>query len=69
VEVVRLLEQALGRQAKREFLPIQPGDVPETFAEIADLEAAVGFTPKTSIEEGIRRFVAWYRSYIGCSKQ
>jgi UDP-glucuronate 4-epimerase len=69
VEVVRLLEQALGRQAKRELLPMQPGDVPETFAEIADLEAAVGFTPKTSIEEGIRRFVAWYHSYIGCSKQ
>jgi len=63
VEIVRLLEEALGRQAKRELLPIQPGDVPETFADIADLEAAVGFKPKTSIEEGIRRFVAWYRGY------
>jgi UDP-glucuronate 4-epimerase len=69
VEVVRLLEQALGRRTEHELLPMQPGDVPETFAEIADLEAAVGFTPKTSIDEGIRRFVAWYRSYIGCSKQ
>jgi UDP-glucuronate 4-epimerase len=68
-EVVRLLEKALGRAATRELLPIQPGDVPDTFAEIADLEAAVGFNPKTSIEEGIRRFVAWYRTYIGCSKQ
>jgi UDP-glucuronate 4-epimerase len=65
VEVVRLLEQALGRQTKRELLPMQPGDVPETFAEIADLEAAVGFKPKTSIVEGIRRFVTWYRSYTG----
>lgn len=69
VEVVRLLEEALGRQAKRELLPMQPGDVPATFADIADLEAAVGFKPKTSIEEGVRRFVAWYRSYKGLSNK
>jgi UDP-glucuronate 4-epimerase len=68
-EVVRLLEEALGRQTERELLPMQPGDVPETFADTADLEAAVGFKPKTSIEEGIRGFVTWYRSYIGGSKQ
>jgi UDP-glucuronate 4-epimerase len=64
-EVVRLLEEALGRTAERELLPMQPGDVPETYADIADLEAAVGFKPKTPIEDGIRRFVAWYRSYKG----
>jgi UDP-glucuronate 4-epimerase len=63
VEIVHLLEEALGRQAQRELLPMQPGDVPETFADVADLEAAVGFKPSTSIEEGIRRFVAWYREY------
>jgi UDP-glucuronate 4-epimerase len=44
---------------------MEPGDVPETFADTADLERAVGFTPKTSINEGIRRFVAWYRTYNG----
>jgi UDP-glucuronate 4-epimerase len=62
-EVVRLLEQALGREARRELLPMQPGDVLETFADVADLEAAVGFRPTTPIDDGIRRFVAWYRDY------
>jgi len=64
-EVVRLLEQALGREAKRELLPMQPGDVPETCADVADLEAAVGFRPNTPIAEGVRRFVDWYRDYTG----
>ena len=63
-EVVRLLEEALGRRASRELLPMQPGDVPETCADVADLEAAVGFRPNTPIEEGVRRFVAWYRGYV-----
>lgn len=62
-DVVRLLERELGRPAERELLPIQLGDVPATYADISDLAAAVGFAPKTPIEEGIRRFVAWYRSY------
>lgn len=64
-EVVRLLEQELGRTAQRELLPMQPGDVPATYADIDDLAAAVGFAPRTPIEEGIRRFVAWYREYTG----
>lgn len=68
LQVVRLLEIALGCTAKRELLPMQPGDVPDTFADVAELEAAVGFKPKTSIEEGIARFVAWYRSYTGRSE-
>jgi UDP-glucuronate 4-epimerase len=62
-EVVRLIEQATGRTAIRELLPMQPGDVPETCADIADLQAAVGFTPATPIAEGVRRFVDWYRGY------
>jgi UDP-glucuronate 4-epimerase len=61
-EVVRLIEQAIGKPALRELLPMQPGDVPETYADVADLERAVGFRPKTSIEEGIRRFVDWFRA-------
>jgi UDP-glucuronate 4-epimerase len=61
--VLDLLEQAIGRKALREVLPIQPGDVPDTCADISDLTAAIGFQPKTSIEEGIGRFVAWYREY------
>ena len=64
-EVVRLIEEALGRKAIRELLPMQPGDVPETYADVADLAAAVDFAPRTPIEEGVRRFVAWYRTYRG----
>jgi UDP-glucuronate 4-epimerase len=64
-EVVRVLERELGREAQYELLPMQPGDVPETCADVSDLERAIGFRPATPIEEGIRRFVAWYRDYHG----
>jgi UDP-glucuronate 4-epimerase len=57
------LEKALGREAKKNFLPMQPGDVPNTFADVDDLVADVGFKPSTQIEDGIERFVQWYRSY------
>ncbi len=61
--VVALLEQALGRSAQREMLPMQPGDVPATYADVDDLMRDVGFRPSTSIADGIARFVAWYRDY------
>jgi UDP-glucuronate 4-epimerase len=64
--VVRLLEQELGRKAKIELVPMQLGDVPETRAEIDDLIRDVGFRPATSIEDGARKFVAWYREYHRC---
>ena len=60
-----LLEQALGTKAKRELLPMQPGDVPETYADVDDLMRDVGFRPSTPIETGIRNFVDWYRAYTG----
>jgi UDP-glucuronate 4-epimerase len=60
---IRILEEKLGRRAQVELLPSQPGDVPDTFADVDDLYNAVGFRPQTSIEEGIERFVAWYREY------
>jgi UDP-glucuronate 4-epimerase len=60
------LEQALGRPAKKNFLPMQAGDVPATYADVQDLIDDVGFKPDTPLEEGIRRFVEWYRSYYGC---
>ncbi len=66
--VVELLEQELGCPATKELVPIQPGDVTETRADVADLMRDVGFRPSTSIEEGIRRFVAWYRAYRGLSQ-
>jgi len=59
------IEKALGRKAKMNFLPLQPGDVPETYADVDALVAAVDFKPATPIEAGIERFVAWYRSYYG----
>jgi UDP-glucuronate 4-epimerase len=60
---VAVLEQALGRKAAKEMLPMQPGDVVETFADIGDLVREVGFAPQTPIEDGIREFVTWYRGY------
>jgi UDP-glucuronate 4-epimerase len=63
--VVELLEQALGRTAKVTLLPMQPGDVEATFADVGELAAAVGAGPETPIEEGLARFVAWYREYHG----
>lgn len=61
-EVVRLIEEAVGKRAIRELLPMQPGDVPETYADATDLEREVGFRPSTPIAEGIRRFAEWFRS-------
>ena len=63
LDVVNLLEQALGKKAIRELMPMQPGDVPATFADVDDLMRDVGFKPSTPIAEGIARFVAWYQEY------
>jgi UDP-glucuronate 4-epimerase len=60
---IGVLEKTLGREAKKTFLPMQPGDVPATFADVDDLAADVGFAPATPVEVGIARFVDWYRSY------
>ena len=61
--VVAVLETELGRTAIKDMLPMQPGDVPATFADVADLVRDTGFKPQTTIEDGIRDFVAWYRGY------
>jgi UDP-glucuronate 4-epimerase len=66
VELMHLiaeLERCLGRQAEKRFLPMQPGDVPATFADVDDLVRDVGFRPATPIEDGVREFVRWYREY------
>lgn len=65
MHVVSVLEKALGKSARKEFLPMQPGDVPATYADIEDLARDIGFRPSTTIEEGIARFVKWYRDYHG----
>jgi UDP-glucuronate 4-epimerase len=66
MDFITTLEGHLGRTAKKNFLPLQAGDVPATFADVDDLMADVGFKPATPIAEGIGRFVAWYRDYYGC---
>lgn len=63
LRVIETLETCLGRKAEKNLLPMQPGDVQATAADIDDLFREVGFRPKTSIEEGIDRFVTWYRNY------
>jgi UDP-glucuronate 4-epimerase len=60
---IEVLEQCLGRKAIVELLPMQPGDVRATIADVSDLEQAVGFRPRTAVEVGVAKFVAWYRSY------
>jgi len=62
---VELLEGYCGRKAIRELHPIQPGDVKETYADIAESQAILGFQPKTSLEEGLERFVGWYKHHYG----
>ncbi|WP_142849327.1 NAD-dependent epimerase [Telmatospirillum sp. J64-1] len=62
---IGLIERELGRKAQYEMLPMQPGDVPETYADIEALARDVGYAPTTSIDEGIPRFVSWYRDYHG----
>ncbi len=64
---IEVMEQALGRKANTNMLPMQPGDVKATWADTADLQAATGWQPETTIEDGVRRFVAWYREYNGAS--
>lgn len=60
---IEVLENRLGRKAEKTLLPLQPGDVPDTYADVADLVHDVGYMPNTSIEEGIANFVDWYRDY------
>lgn len=60
---IEVLEKTIGKKAKKEFLPMQPGDVYQTYADISDLEKDFGFTPKITIEEGLKNFVSWYKKY------
>ena len=62
-DFIAAIEKALGKKAKKDFLPMQPGDVPATYADIDDLIRDAGFKPATPLEEGIARFIQWYREY------
>jgi UDP-glucuronate 4-epimerase len=62
---IEVIEEHLGRKGIKEMLPMQPGDVQATYANVDDLMRDVGFKPQTSIEEGIGRFIKWYTDYYG----
>jgi UDP-glucuronate 4-epimerase len=65
MDFIESIEHALGKVAVKNFLPLQDGDVPATFADVAELAAWTGFRPATPVREGVGRFVSWYRSYYG----
>jgi len=62
---IEVIEQCLGRKAEMQWLPLQPGDVPDTEADVSELVRAVDYRPQVSVEVGVRRFVDWYRAYYG----
>ncbi len=63
---IEAIEKAIGKEARKNYLPLQPGDVPATYADVDDLMKDVGFRPDTPIKEGIAAFVKWYRLYYQC---
>ncbi|MDY6954019.1 MAG: NAD-dependent epimerase/dehydratase family protein, partial [Thermodesulfobacteriota bacterium] len=65
MDFIRTIETALGKEARKEFMPMQPGDVPATFADVEALTQAVGFKPYTPLSDGIGHFVDWYVAYYG----
>lgn len=60
---IETLEKALGKTAEKEYMPMQPGDVYQTYADVSELEKDFGFRPSTSIAEGLGKFARWYREY------
>ena len=63
LQYIELMEKAFGKTTKKELLPLQPGDVEHTYADVSDLQADTGYKPQVSIEEGLKRFADWYRQY------
>ena len=60
---IEVLEDCLGKKAEKNLLPLQPGDVPDTYADVTDLVKAVDYKPATTVEDGVAAFVDWYREY------
>jgi len=63
MDFIHALEVSLGKRAKMEMLPLQPGDVPDTYADVSALSETFNFTPNTPISQGVERFVHWYKQY------
>jgi UDP-glucuronate 4-epimerase len=65
MDMISALEQAIGKRAEKTFLPMQPGDVTETCADVSKLKAVTGYSPRIPISDGLPKFVEWYRSFYG----
>jgi UDP-glucuronate 4-epimerase len=65
---IEVLEECLGKKAEKNLLPLQPGDVPDTYADVSDLVRDTGYQPDTPVEEGVARFVDWYLDYYGFTR-
>ena len=63
MDYIEALENALGKKAEKIFLPLQPGDVPDTYADVNDLEEQFNYKPSTTVDEGIALFIRWYLEY------
>ncbi|MCF8335407.1 MAG: NAD-dependent epimerase, partial [Bacteroidales bacterium] len=63
MDFIRAIEEETGKEAKKNFMPMQPGDVPKTWADVSDLMEDFGYKPQTDIRQGVKRFVEWYREY------
>ena len=66
---IEVLEEQLGKKAEKEFLPMQAGDVYQTYADVSELERDFDFKPETTIEEGLEKFVAWYKEYLSSTNE
>ena len=62
---ISCIEKELGREAQKNLLPLQPGDVPDTYASVASLQEWADYTPQVTVEEGVSRFIKWYLEYYG----
>ena len=69
MDFIEAIEKALGKKAKKNFLPLQPGDVPATWADVDNLVADFGYTPGVTVRDGVRRFVEWYKDYFNITEE
>src|SRR5205085_7247370 len=67
-DFIEAIETELGKKAIKEFLPLQPGDVPSTYADVSDLVRDVGYKPNTTVAQGVKQFVKWYKQYYNINK-
>jgi UDP-glucuronate 4-epimerase len=69
MDFVHEIEKTLGKEAEKQFLPMQPGDVPKTWSDTSKLEKDVGYKPQIDVKEGIKRFLDWYRTFYADSEE